>query len=59
MALLDVVTGLRRSELIGLKWKDVDFEQLELAVTHSVYRQRVGRYKTDLPQAGSARAMGG
>jgi integrase len=48
MALLDVVTGLRRSELIGLKWKDVDFEQLELAVTRSVYRQRVGRCKTEI-----------
>jgi integrase len=48
MALLDVVTGLRRSELIGLKWKDVDFEQLELSVTRSVYRQRVGRCKTEI-----------
>ena len=48
MALLDVVTGLRRSELIGLKWMDVDFEQLELSVTRSVYRQRVGRCKTEI-----------
>jgi integrase len=48
MALLDTVTGLRRSELIGLKWKDVDFEQLELSVTRSVYRQRVGRCKTEI-----------
>ncbi|MCU1223958.1 MAG: integrase family protein, partial [Edaphobacter sp.] len=48
MALLDVVTGLRRSELIGLKWLDVDFEQLELSVTRSVYRQRVGRCKTEI-----------
>jgi integrase len=40
MALLDTVTGLRRSELIGLKWSDVDFEKLELSVTRSVYRQR-------------------
>lgn len=48
MALLDVVTGLRRSELIGLKWLDVDFEQLELSVTRSVYRQKVGRCKTEI-----------
>jgi integrase len=48
MVLLDVVTGLRRSELIGLKWLDVDFEQLELSVTRSVYRQRVGRCKTEI-----------
>jgi integrase len=48
VALFDVVTGLRRSELIGLKWFDVDFEQLELSVTRSVYRQRVGRCKTEI-----------
>lgn len=48
MALLDTVTGLRRSELIGLKWSDVDFEKLELSVTRSVYRQRVGRCKTEI-----------
>jgi integrase len=48
MALLDTVTGLRRSELIGLKWSDVDFEKLELSVIRSVYRQRVGRCKTEI-----------
>ncbi|MBB6142955.1 integrase [Silvibacterium bohemicum] len=48
MALLDTVTGLRRSELIGLKWMDVNFEDLELSVTRSVYRQRVGRCKTEI-----------
>ena len=48
MALLDTVTGLRRSELIGLKWLDVNFEDLELSVTRSVYRQRVGRCKTEI-----------
>jgi hypothetical protein len=50
MALLDTVTGLRRSELIGLKWLDVNFEDLELSVTRSVYRQRVGRCKTEISQ---------
>lgn len=48
MALLDTVTGLRRSELVGLKWSDVDFEKLELSVTRSVYRQRVGWCKTEI-----------
>ena len=48
MTLLDTVTGLRRSELIGLKWSDVDFEKLELSVARSVYRQRVGRCKTEI-----------
>lgn len=48
MTLLDTVTGLRRSELIGLKWSDVDFEKLELSVVRSAYRQRVGRCKTEI-----------
>ena len=43
MALLDKVTGLRRNELIGLQWSDIDFEKLEFSVTRSLYRQRVGR----------------
>jgi integrase len=47
MVLLDATTGLRRSELIGLKWSDVDFEQLELSVTRSVYQSVVGRCKTE------------
>ncbi len=48
MVLLDSITGLRRSELMALKWLDVDFEQLELAVTRSIYRQVVGRCKTEI-----------
>jgi integrase len=32
MVLLDVTTGLRRSELLALKWSDVDFSSLELNV---------------------------
>ena len=44
----DIVTGLRRSEFIGLKWLDVNFDELELFVTRSVYRQRVGRCKTEI-----------
>ncbi len=47
MVLLDATTGLRRSELIGLKWSDVDFEQLELSVTRSVYQSVVGRCKIE------------
>lgn len=38
---LDGITGLRRGELIGLKWCDVDFEQLQINVTRSVVHQVV------------------
>lgn len=30
LALLDAATGLRVSELLALRWDDVDFENLEL-----------------------------
>jgi integrase len=42
MVLLDSVTGLRRSELMAIKWLDVDFEQLELSVTRAKILKHVG-----------------
>jgi len=33
---LDAFTGLRRGELIGLRWQDVNFESLILRVRRSV-----------------------
>jgi integrase len=50
MVLLDALTGLRRGELMALKWKDADFEQRELSVTRSIYRQVVGPCKTEVSQ---------
>jgi integrase len=40
MVLLDVTTGLRRSELLALKWSDVDFSSLELNVVRSIYLRK-------------------
>lgn len=47
LVILDAITGLRRSELAGLKWGDIDFEALEISVTRSVVHQVVGRCKTE------------
>jgi len=44
---MDVITGLRRSELVGIKWSDVDFERLEISITRSVVLQVVGNCKTE------------
>ena len=40
-------TGLRVGELLGLKWEDVDFENLQLCVTRDVVKQRIERCKTE------------
>ena len=40
------ITGLRRGELVGLKWADIDFETAQLAVRRSVEQTRKGvRFK--------------
>jgi len=46
--ILDAVSGLRVGELLGLKWEDVRFDQLELNVTRSVSRQVVTPCKTEV-----------
>jgi integrase len=40
-------TGLRRSELFGLKWKDFDFEKLTIEIRRSIYKQTIGKCKTE------------
>jgi integrase len=47
LALLDAATGLRVSELLALRWRDVDFENLELRVTRSIWHQVIGDCKTE------------
>jgi len=42
--------GLRRGELAGLKWEDVDFDQLTIMVRRSIVDQVVGNAKTDASQ---------
>lgn len=46
LILLAAVTGLRRGELFGLKWEDVDFKGAEIRVVRSVVDQVEGPPKT-------------
>jgi len=50
LVLLSMVTGLRRGELAGLKWQDIDFQNLQIDVQRSVVDQVVGRCKTEASQ---------
>jgi len=39
---LDVASGLRLGELLGLKWEDVDFGRNLIHIKHSIVKQRIG-----------------
>jgi integrase len=47
MVLLDVTTGLRRSELFALKWSDIDFWNLLIDIRRSICEGVVGNCKTE------------
>jgi integrase len=50
LVLLAASTGLRQSELFGLKWLDVDFELKTMSVTRSIVCGFVGPCKTESSQ---------
>ncbi len=50
MAFLAAVTGLRVSELLALKWEDVDFAEGEMSLTRAIVCQHVGSLKTAASQ---------
>jgi integrase len=47
MVFLDAATGLRRSELLALKWVDIEFESQQIKVQRSIYGNVVGNCKTE------------
>src|ERR1039458_1321572 len=48
--LLDFGTGLRRGELSGVKWQDVNFKEKELTPARSIVNQQIGDVKTESPR---------
>ena len=50
LVLLAASTGLRQSELFGIKWRDIDFKRGELSVVRSIVFGVVGRCKTESSQ---------
>src|ERR1700720_441738 len=50
LVLLASLTGLRQSEMFGLKWSDIDFAQSNMYVTRSIVYGVVGPCKTESSQ---------
>ena len=44
---LDMTSGLRRGELAGLRWQDIQFQELAIMAQRSVVDQVVGKVKTE------------
>ncbi len=47
MVFVAATTGLRASELLGLMWRDIDFEALEISLNRGVVHQVIGELKTE------------
>jgi integrase len=41
---LAVLTGMRQSELLALRWKDIDFAKAELSVSRAMHRMKTGEF---------------
>jgi integrase len=47
LIVLDAAAGLRRSELLALKWSDLDFQKMQMNVSRGIVRGVVGDVKTE------------
>ncbi len=45
-------TGMRRSELLGLRWKDTDLDLAQLSVTQTLHRLASGGFVFREPKTG-------
>jgi site-specific recombinase XerD len=48
MIVCDALTGMRRSELMGLQWHDLDFIGRRINIVRSVVDQAIGKCKTEV-----------
>lgn len=52
-----IYTGLRRSELLGLRWCDLDLELASLSVVQTLHRLRTGEYVIRQPKSQKGRRL--
>ena len=52
---LALLTGMRRGEILGLKWEDVDLKRGLLAVKRTLSRGNAGAYEFDTPKSAHGR----
>ncbi len=48
---LAIFTGMRRGEIVGLKWSDVDFEHQKLSIKRSIYKPKDGKAQAKEPKS--------
>ena len=47
-------TGLRRGEIVGLKWEDIDLEKQTMSVRRSIYKPKASKVKEKPPKSTSS-----
>lgn len=57
IAFMGIYMGLRRSEILGLKWNAIDFEQQKLSIQHTVVRAKTVVKKDSLKTKNSSRTL--
>ena len=57
VVLLALQTGLRRSELLGLQWRDVDLAASTIAIRRALIQLRTGETQLTVPKSGRARVV--
>lgn len=48
---LAIMTGMRRGELLGLRWQDVDLDRGVLMIQHTLVRGKGGRWESGTPKS--------
>ena len=57
LVLLDIQTGLRRSELLGLQWRDIDLSEGTLSLQRALIRLPSGGTELTVPKTGRGRLV--